>query len=733
MVAGDWQPHVPAATIGRPRIARGVIHRPVPLRRFQAAPEGGLVTVTAPAGYGKTTAVAQWDASDERPFAWARADQLDADATHLLLHLATAVQGITGVDRGLLAYLRGPGRAPQTHLVPALVQCLETCPPLVLVLDDAHEVCTPEAIETLRTLVDAAPTSTTVALVGRYLLPLDIARRRLQQRVVEVGSAELRFTDDESSAALEQVCGPQDDTIVSTVVHSCEGWPAGVVLSGMALRDGADVDSVTSYRSSVTAFLVEEILERLDGDTATFLLESSVLERFRADQLDEVLGRDDSARALASLLASGNPFLIPLDDNRGWYRYHRLFGDALRATCRASCPLRFRALAARASDVLERDGDIDSALLRALDAGDRGRAAALVGRDAVRLGFDGRAGVLARRLGLLDARTFAEYPDAAVARSWLGVTRGNADLIQRSLLLAHRADQGLGLSDGTPSVRVAAALISSLVGVGGVHDVARHADVVRAAGDQSTNPWWGAATVMKGAVESMIGHVTTARVLLESALGVTDDLPGFKAAALAHLALIDLQAGDDEAANAGSVAARELADKYDLCDLVPMVVVYATSAVMSARFGDSDAARESVRITERLLDQLGHLAARTALLGHGLLAWSGAVIGDTELMARHLEAAERDRRREPDALALSLRVDRVRAMAVRGTRPLTAAELKLLPRLATHLSLQKIADELVIGRETVKSQATSIYRKLGVSSRSDAVAEAHRIGLLSDQ
>ena len=122
-----------------------------------------------------------------------------------------------------------------------------------------------------------------------------------------------------------------------------------------------------------------------------------------------------------------------------------------------------------------------------------------------------------------------------------------------------------------------------------------------------------------------------------------------------------------------------------------------------------------------------------ALLFAGLLAWSGVVIGDTELMARHLEAAERDRRREPDAVALSQRVDRVREMAVRGARPLTAAELKLLPRLATHMSLQKIADELVIGRETAKSQATSIYRKLGVSSRSAAVAEARRIGLLWDQ
>ena len=115
-----------------------------------------------------------------------------------------------------------------------------------------------------------------------------------------------------------------------------------------------------------------------------------------------------------------------------------------------------------------------------------------------------------------------------------------------------------------------------------------------------------------------------------------------------------------------------------------------------------------------------------------MLAWTAAVIQDPDLLGIHLEAAERARRREPDAVALSQRVDRVRAMAAGGTRPLTAAELRLLPYLATHFSLQRIAEELVVSRETVKSQATSVYRKLGVKSRGEAVAEARRVGLLAD-
>ena len=334
-------------------------------------------------------------------------------------------------------------------------------------------------------------------------------------------------------------------------------------------------------------------------------MESAVLDRFCADQLDVVLQRDDSARMLAAVLQSGNLFLISLDAERIWFRYHGLFGDLLRARLRDHQPNRHRVLATRAADLLEHEGDIDGALASALLAGDRARAAELVGREAVRLGFDGRAGVLARRIGLLDEQTFVDYPDAAIARAWLGVSSGEADLIQRSLMLAHRADRGKPLADGTPSVSVAAALVGSLVGVGGVREVVRHAQVVRDAGDHLVNPWWGAATVMKGAAMSMLGEDAQARVLLEAALPAIGELPGFRAAALAHLALLDLTAGDDIAAAERRTAARAIADHYDLCDVVPMVVVYAADAVIAARLGDVDRTRAAIEVDRTTLEQAG--------------------------------------------------------------------------------------------------------------------------------
>lgn len=718
-----------------------VVARPA-VTRMLAEARDGLVVVSAPAGYGKTTSVALWEDQEtntaERPFAWVRLDHLDNDAAHLLLHLATAMGQVSQVDPALLQYLRGAGRSAETQLVPAFVAMLQAHGPIVLVLDDVHELSAVAAVDTLRALVDLAPASATMVLLSRSAPPLDLARRRLHGGVVEIGIPELKLSGPEGTAAFAAVGGGVDEATVARVLDKCEGWAAGVVMAALALRDGAPTDAVTGRHRLVAEYLVEEVLNHLDPATATFLTESAVLHRFSADELNGLLERDDSAAMLDTITRSGNLFLVPLDAQGLWYRYHQLFGDLLRARLRDRDPGRFRTLATRAAERLARAGDIDGALLQALAAEDRARVAALVGADAVRLGFDGRAGILARRLGLIDEQTFTDHPDASIARAWLGVTTGDADLIQRSLLLASAADRGRPLADGTPSVEVAAALIGSMVGVGGVPEVIRHADTVCAAGNHLVNAWWGAATVMKGTALSMLGDSGQARATLESALPVLEDLPGFHAAALAHLALLDLDEHNLAGAVAHNTTARQIADSRDLCDDVPMVVVYAVDGLVRARRSDIPAARAVVRATERLLARLGDLSARTALLGHVLVAATAVEIDDTELCEHHLDAAERAHRREPDAVGVAHRLDQVRALsaarAARGRRPsLTAAELRLLPRLATHLSLQRIADELSISRETVKSQTKAIYRKLAVASRAAAVAEAGRLGLLDQR
>ncbi|BBX86403.1 helix-turn-helix transcriptional regulator [Mycolicibacterium aubagnense] len=733
VVADGGSGYIPTATYGPPRLGGAVIARPS-VTPMLLASDAQLVVVTAPAGYGKTTAAALWDDAEARPFAWVRLDHLDNDPAHLLLHLVTAVDQVSTVDAATFRYLRGLGRAVDTQLVPAVVAALESAGPIVLVLDDVHELTHDAAVSALRALVQLAPESTTLTLIGRHAPPLDLARRRLQGSVLEIGPDQLKLSAAEAESALASVGAPVGSS-AALVIERCEGWAAGVVMAGMALRDGASGDTITGRHRLVADYLMEEVLGRLDPELETFLVESAVLDHFSADDLNNVLQRDDSADLLGAIHASGNLFLVALDDQGVEYRYHRLFADLLRERLRNRDPARFRDVASRAAAHLERAGDLDGALLQALAADDPARAAALVERDAVRLGFDGRAGILERRLSLLDDHVFADYPDAAIARAWLGVTLGDAELIQRSLLLAAAADTGEALADGTASVKVAAALVGSLVGIGGVLEVVRHADTVCGAGDHLANPWWGAAASVRGAALSMIGDAENARATLESSLPVLDDLPGFRAVALAHLALLDLDDGALVRAAQASAQARSIVDSRDLCDLVPMVVVYAVDGLVRGHRGDAAGARDAVRSTERLLERLGDLAARTAALGHALTAATALEIDDPDLSRRHLDAGQLACRREPDAAAVQLRLVRVRellaAHAQRGPRPaLTAAELRLLPHLATHLSLQKIAAELHLGRETVKSQAKSIYRKLSVSSRTAAVTEAGRLGLL---
>ena len=733
VVGEGWIAHIPTATYGPPRLGSAVIARPA-VTGMLAGSNAELVVITAPAGYGKTTAAALWDDSDARPFAWVRLDHLDNDPAHLLLHLVTAVDQVAPVDAATFQYLRGAGRSVETQLVPATIAALESAGPIVLVLDDIHELTHEAALSALRALVQHAPASTTLTLIGRTAPPLDLARRRLQGDVLEVGTEELKLSVAEAESALGSVGGPAGAT-AALVVDRCEGWAAGVVMAAMALRDGSSADAITGRHRLVADYLVEEVLGRLEPAVESFLVESAVLDHFSADDLNSVLQRDDSADMLSAIHASGNLFLVALDAQGVEYRYHRLFADLLRARLRNRDPERFRALSSRAAEYLERAGDIDGALLQALAADDLAHAAALVERDAVRLGFDGRAGILERRLSLLDEHVFADHPDAAIARAWFGLTVGDADLIQRSLLLAAAADRGTAVADGAPSVKVAAALVGSLVGIGGVLEVVRHADTVCAAGDHLVNPWWGAAASVKGGALSMAGDPENARATLESTLPVLDDLPGFRAVALAHLALLDLDDGALQSAAQRSAQARGIVNSRDLCDLVPVVLVYAVDGLVRSHRGDTAGAREAVRGTERLLDRLGDLAARTAALGHALTAATALEIDDPELCRRHLDAGLLASRREPDATAVHLRLARVRellaAHAQHGPRSaLTAAELRLLPHLATHLSLQKIAGELHLGRETVKSQAKAIYRKLSVSSRAEAVAEAARLGLL---
>jgi LuxR family maltose regulon positive regulatory protein len=292
------------------------------------------------------------------------------------------------------------------------------------------------------------------------------------------------------------------------------------------------------------------------------------------------------------------------------------------------------------------------------------------------------------------------------------------------------------LSDGTASVAVGLAMVRAFVSPDGLAGVLHDTETVRAAGGPEVNPLWGLATVVQGTARSMLGEHDRARELLVSGLATVPS-PTYRAATLAHLALLDLESGDLEGAARNAATALQLTRQFNLDAVLPALSAFAVGALVAARQGRRDEADRAAAVTERLLARLGDLSPRTAVLGYALLVRAAMAVGDRARARSLMTEANRARRREPGAVYFNEMLDastRELASGVNepalGAAPLTPAELRVLAYLPTHFSLQEIAEQLIISRNTAKSHSVSIYRKLGVSSRSDAVDAARRLGLV---
>lgn len=700
-----------------------------------------VVVLSAPAGYGKTTTMLLWDEADDRGFAWVHLDPLDDDPVHLLRHVALALHELEPIDPGVARLLTGPGRPVDTGMLPALGRSLDGRDPFVLVLDDVHVLTSRAALRCVDGVLAHIPEGSQLALVGRSVR-LPLARRRLHG-VVELSSADLAMSEDEAALVLRHAGLRLGDAAVGTLVGQTEGWPGGLHLAALALtgRDEAARAAGFSGRDRLVAdYLVEEVLEGLPEETVDFLSRSAVLQRMSAPLLDELLEIRSSGRLLREIERSGNLFLVPLDAEREWFRYHHLFGEMLRARLRSLDPTTADRLESRASAILERRGDVDGAVRHAVAAGETERAADLVLRHAVPLVFEGRVARLGGWLELLGADTIDRYPSAAISWAWFGLATGDQQLIHRATAAAERSRWDGPLADGSPSLPVAVATVRAMTAPEGLQGVVRDTEIVRRAGGPAANPWWGISTLLRGTAFSMLGELDRARGLLTAALPAVAGAPGFEAAVLAHLALLHLYDGD--LAEADRLASRglRLAERHDLEGVVPVVSVYAVGALVAARGGRPAEAARAAIVARRMLARLGDLSPRTVLLCNLLLAQAALALGQRAEARALADEAARARRREPSATHLNLQLDRVRQQVATGSGggsavafALTSAELRILSYLPTHLSLQDIAEQLLISRNTAKTHAVAIYRKLGVSSRRDAVAEARRLGLLDGE
>ena len=414
-----------------------------------------LVLVAAPAGFGKTTVLTQWlsatDSTSAQPaprVAWLSLDEGDSDVARFLGHVVAALQ-TTNSDLGVdaLALMdTDRGFATDAVLV-SLVNDLDTiADPTVLALDDYHLVDAPAVHEAMSFLLDNLPRQVTVAITTRADPPLPLSRLRARDELVEIRAADLRFTGDETELLLNDVMGlalaPHHVAALGT---RTEGWAAGLQLAALSARertDAGDVDGfVEAFSGShrfVLDYLLEEVLRSQPEDIRAFLLDTSILQELSGALCDAVTGRSDSQLVLEALERS-NLFLIPLDDQRRWFRYHHLFADALRAQLAPANHQRVAQLHRAASRWYTREGRLSDAIGHALAAGDAEYAAELLEFALADLRRRRETRALHDWIAALPEELVRRRPLLAACAAWNRLTVGDLDGVTAWLDIAEAA------------------------------------------------------------------------------------------------------------------------------------------------------------------------------------------------------------------------------------------------------------------------------------------------------
>jgi LuxR family maltose regulon positive regulatory protein len=408
-----------ASKLRRPEIRPGTIRRTPLIERLAREDPCPIVSVVAPAGYGKTTLLSQWAKCGGQAFAWVSVDDTDNDPKVLLSYIAEALDAAQPLGQRVFDALTSPASSVPGSVVPRLGNAFASMTvPVVLVLDDVHLLHNRECRSALSMLADHVPRGSRFVLAGRNEPPLQIARLRAEGRIVEIGPADLSLGREDAAALLRaaDVVLPEDDL---TALHrTTEGWAVGLYLAALYLREGGSLTGAVAPFGGddrlVSEYMESEFLTRISRRHRAFLTRTAVLERMSAPLCEAVLEMPGSAATLAEL-ARSNLLLVPLDGRGQWFRYHHLFRGMLLAELERHKPELTRDLRRRAARWCLDNGQPQEALEYSIAAGNVDLAAGLVERLGVRTHRQGKFGTLQRWFGWLDRQGgMAKHPMAAV-------------------------------------------------------------------------------------------------------------------------------------------------------------------------------------------------------------------------------------------------------------------------------------------------------------------------------
>ncbi|MFL5755740.1 MAG: AAA family ATPase [Chloroflexota bacterium] len=696
-----------------------------------------VVLVTAPAGSGKTALLRQWAAADPRTVCWIGAAASMSDPVVFERALAQAIGDTLDAAPGANLRPALAGKAALRNLSRLFRAMAFDDRPLLLVLDDLQELADQAALDVIALLADRMPRGWTLALASRQAPRLPLPRWRSDSHILELGFGDLAFDRSECSAVLELLGLDPSGAAIDHILGRTEGWAAGVYLAGVSLKArGGETGStgLAGDEEIIRTYIETQMLARLRPETEDMLVRTSIVDAVSGPLADAITGRSGSAARLYAL-SRNNQLVFPLDSQRRWFRYHPLLRDVLLRRLEDT-RLGARAAHRRAASWYAAEGRLDDAIEQQLAAGGTAEAARLVGSAVPSAYRAGRLSAIRDWVGALGSEELAQRPQLAVMAAFTAALEGDP---LGAMQWAAAATRG-GDDDETAADRndLDRSLVQAFLCRRGPEAMAHDADTALAAHDDDW-AWRPTALLAAGAARGMLGERVGADarfIEAEQAPEIGSDIARFALRAERALAAIRARRWHDVDSILSTDRAAINADP-DSGRMLGMLWLVADARLAIHR-GDLRAATERIQGVEASLARLTWAIPWYSVRTLTELARAQLLLSDPDGAAASLAQAREISSVRPLTGNLSAAISEVAELTVSrrdGIAPrsaLTPAELRLLPLLQTYLTFKEIGERLCISSNTVKTQAMSIYAKLGSASRSEAVTTAVSYGLLED-
>lgn len=725
------------------------ITRPRLRQRLDEGIARKLTLVSAAAGFGKSTLLAEWCAHDvaERRHAWLSLDEWDNDPVVFWTYILHALRRVepSCFGEGLEA-LERPGASLTRLILPHILNDLWSIDePIALILDDFHEITNPECHNALDFFLRRMPPSLHLVIASRADPSLRLPVWRALGDLNELRAADLRFSDQEAEALLNGQLGlGLADHDLERLTDRTENWPAGLYLAALSLRERSDmsafISEFTGHSRHVIDYLGGEVLSRLPDETLTFLLHTSVLDALSPSLCNAVTGRSDAGAMLKELVRS-NQFLISLDNRGEWFRYHHLFSDMLRLELTWRQPALEPVLHRRAAEWHRTAGDVVKAMQHALAADDLELATDLYIDNVQYLQSTGRLATVEAWASQLPEAAVLANPALALSLAWLGSLVYTPKVeVERLLAVAAAGDPRRPPPLQSHSVSAEVAVIRACFTF---DDVGQAVLAGQEAVETETDPNRLSYLIAQGGLGQSLffaGRWEEARPHLEAAIAapLRDRQPSGLFRAIAVLAMVSLELGEITRAEALARRSVQVCEDSGLADHPGAWMAYlALGMVLSQRgeFADAEAVLAqgveprlakfsdwriphalALVVLARVRHACGHGNAARALIEEGRALLDACP--DPGMLTEWFESAERTLHRIPTRTTGML-------------EELTEAELRVLRLMAGDLSQREIGRELYLSVNTIKTHTRTIYGKLGATSRREAVARARDLDLIA--